>query len=283
MAGLLATLAVVPAGDAILAAKPSSTHGATEDTVSSSLAWLKQQRQANYAARLTPHRRRASSLQQLQDETTGEDVVRDSTSPSFSSTASQVGSKTDICTTCSFPQAYTFRLAFNNSENCSTSTLQASASSYLLSGTECVMSTSEMPPTYISSVHFLEFDNTAYLNVIHENTTYLNNVTFYSDGTFTFPSSIASNSNTDFTTTTLTEGSYDEQGTHPLPGAAGLFLFGNDEDGQPILRSQIVWTFGAPRVEHDEGCANATKELEGKSVGWVIFVSCRNKVFLSSL
>jgi hypothetical protein len=285
MTGLLATLAVVPGG----AAKSSSTHGATEDTASSSLtslslAWLKQQRQKN-TARSTPRRRHASSFQQLQDETTGEDV-RDSTSPfssssSSSSTASQVvGSKTDICTTCSFPQAYTFRLAFNNSENCSTSTLQATSSSNLLSGTECVMSTSETPPTYISSIHFLEFDNTAYLNVIHENTTYLNNVTFYNEDTFTFPSSIASNSNTVFTTTSLTEGNYDEQGTYPLPGAAGLFLFGNDEEGQPILRSQIVWTFGDPGVEDDEGCTDATKEMEGKSLGWVIFVSCvqpRNK------
>lgn len=198
---------------------------------------------------------------QLQDETTGE---RLQSAPPTSGSMT-----TTTYTTCSFPLVYTFRLALNNS--CSTSTLSAT-DSYLLSGTECQMSASEMlPPSYISSIHFLEFDNTAYLNVIHENTTYLNNVTFYNDDTFTFPSSIAEYTNT---TSTLMEGDDDEQGKYPLPGGAGLFMFGNDDDGQPILRNQIVWTFGTPGLGDSGDCTIATMEMEGKSLGWVVIVSC---------
>ncbi|KAL7438451.1 hypothetical protein ACHAXH_003631 [Discostella pseudostelligera] len=117
------------------------------------------------------------------------------------------------------------------------------------------MTPSETPPMYISSIHFLEFDSTAYLNVIHENTTYFNGP-FYNDEVFTFPSSIA-----------LAEG--DE---YTLPGAAGLFIFGNDEDsGEPILKNQVVWTFGTPGVGDSKDCKKAARELEGKSLGWVVF------------
>lgn len=273
---LFAALAVFPDDVAAKSFSRSTHHGETKDAESSlslpssltslSVAWLKQQKQkqnAAVAAGLESHHHHMRWLQ-LQDENTGERL--DSATPS---SPSQEGSKTTTCTTCSFPQVYTFRLALNN--NCSTSTLKATTS-YLLSGAECLMSESDMLPTYISSIHFLEFDNTAYLNVIHENTTYLNNVTFYDNEMFTLPSSIVfATTNTTTTTISLTDGDKTGHGTYTLPGAAGLFLFGNDENGQPTLRSQIVWTFGTPGVGD---CANATEVVEGKSLGWVIFVSC---------
>ena len=283
-AALLATLAIVPDVGGIVAAKSyskiltSTQHNdelkdaASSSSLLSSLISLflariqKQRRQqqqqqqngATVAAGVgsVPHHRQL----QLEDETTGE---RLQSAPPTS------GSMTATCTTCSFPLVYTFRLALNNS--CSTSTLSATES-YLLSGTECQMSASEMlPPSYISSIHFLEFDNTAYLNVIHENTTYLNNVTFYNDDTFTFPSSIADSTNP---TSTLMGGDDDEEGKYPLPGGAGLFMFGNDDDGKPILRNQIVWTFGTPGLGDSGDCTIATMEMEGKSLGWVVIVSC---------
>lgn len=257
---LVATLAIVPDGSGIAVAAASSssmaidesTHSASSSSASSSSLtsseWLKQQQHDDdaSAAGQAPHHRQTRFLQ-LQDETTGEEQDG-STAAASSST---------ICTTCSFPEEYTFRLAFDKNENCDTSTLEGTES-YLFSGVECLMTSSETPPSYISSIHFLEFDSTAYLNVIHENTTYLNG-TFYNDEIFTFPSSIA-----------LAEG--DE---YTLPGAAGLFIFGNDEDsGEPILKNQIVWTFGTPEVGGSKDCKKATKELEGKSLGWVVFVSC---------
>jgi hypothetical protein len=256
---LVAPLAIVPDGVGIAAALTSSistdetTHGALSSSASASSLtsseWLKQQQQHDASAAGQAPQLDQTRFLQLQDETTGE--VQDGSSSSSSSSSST------ICITCSFPLSYTFQLAFKKNENCYTSTLEGTES-YLLSGVECLMTPSETPPMYISSIHFLEFDSTAYLNVIHENTTYFNGP-FYNDEVFTFPSSIA-----------LAEG--DE---YTLPGAAGLFIFGNDEDsGEPILKNQVVWTFGTPGVGDSKDCKKAARELEGKSLGWVVFVSC---------
>lgn len=50
-----------------------------------------------------------------------------------------------------------------------------------------------------------------------------------------------------------------------VPGGAGLFVFGRDEDGTIVERGTFAWEF--------DGGACAGTELEGETLGWIAFVS----------
>ena len=50
-----------------------------------------------------------------------------------------------------------------------------------------------------------------------------------------------------------------------IPGGAGLFLFGNNDDGDVILRSRLVWEFS--------GDCEIELNIEGDTLGWIMFVS----------
>ena len=111
-------------------------------------------------------------------------------------------------------------------------------------------------PAYISSILFIEFDTSGLLTLINTNDTYLSNQTFTNSTTISYPS-ISTSLNTDIP--------LDEQ-VDKIPGGAGLFLFGNDDDGDVILRSRLVW-------EYDTKDCSVELDVEGDTLGWIMFVS----------
>ena len=51
-----------------------------------------------------------------------------------------------------------------------------------------------------------------------------------------------------------------------VSGGAGLFLFGNNDEGEVIVQNRMVWEFGG-------GCGEGMPRMEGESLGWIGFVS----------
>jgi hypothetical protein len=52
-----------------------------------------------------------------------------------------------------------------------------------------------------------------------------------------------------------------------VSGGAGLFAFGNNKEGELIVRGSLFWEFG-------EDC-NVVPQLVGETLGWIKFVSLR--------
>jgi hypothetical protein len=50
-----------------------------------------------------------------------------------------------------------------------------------------------------------------------------------------------------------------------VPGGAGLFMFANNDNGDVILSSKVVWEF--------TGACNVTVDIQGSTLGWVSIVS----------
>ncbi|KAL3763950.1 hypothetical protein ACHAW5_005135 [Stephanodiscus triporus] len=187
------------------------------------------------------------------------------------------------------PQSYSFQLSLNN--DCSSSTLSGDDDG--ISNTNCRITASEFEnarrvvladnllsqiqsalpkitkrltdrqsPTqtsnttvaYISSVLFIEFDTSGTLSLINEDTRYLANVNFTEGRTITY-SSISQSLNASL--------GLGEQLQY-VPGGAGLFIFGNNNEGEVILSSRVVWEFS--------GACDVAVEIEGKTLGWIDFV-----------
>ena len=109
--------------------------------------------------------------------------------------------------------------------------------------------------SYISSVLFIEFDTSGSLTLINENATYLVDANFTEGMTITYPSI------SQLLDPTLT---LDEQ-MQFVPGGAGLFMFANNDNGDVILSSKVVWEF--------TGACNVTVDIQGSTLGWVRIVS----------
>jgi hypothetical protein len=109
--------------------------------------------------------------------------------------------------------------------------------------------------SYISSVLFIEFDTSGSLTLINENATYLVDANFTEGMTITYPSI------SQLLDPTLT---LDEQ-MQFVPGGAGLFMFANNDNGDVILSSKVVWEF--------TGACNVTVDIQGSTLGWVSIVS----------
>ena len=129
----------------------------------------------------------------------------------------------------------------------------SSSSSHLLFNNENRQSTS--PPAYISSILFIEFDTSGLLTIINEDDTYLTDANLSNGTLLTYPS---------ISTQLNTEQPLDEQ-LDKVPGGAGLFIFANNEIGELVLRSRVVW-------EYDLNC-NVELNMVGESLGWIGFVS----------
>ena len=111
-------------------------------------------------------------------------------------------------------------------------------------------------PSYISSILFIEFDTSGLLTLINTNDTYLTNQTLTNSTFISYPS---------ISTTINTDIPLDEQ-LDKIPGGAGLFLFGNNNDGDVVLRSRLVW-------EYDFEDCSVELDVEGDTLGWIMFVS----------
>ena len=110
-------------------------------------------------------------------------------------------------------------------------------------------------PSYISSILFIEFDTSGLLTLINTNDTYLSNQTLTNSTSITYPS---------ISTTLNTDIPLDDQ-LDKIPGGAGLFLFGNNDEGDVILRSRLVWEYS--------GDCEVELDVEGDTLGWIMFVS----------
>ena len=117
-------------------------------------------------------------------------------------------------------------------------------------------------PAYISSILFIEFDTSGLLTLINTNDTYLSNQTLINSTSISFPS---------ISTTLNTDIPLDDQ-LDKIPGGAGLFLFGNNDDGDVVLRSRLVW-------EYSTDC-EVKLDIVGDSLGWIMFVSLSICVFV---
>jgi len=120
---------------------------------------------------------------------------------------------------------------------------------------ESTTTTATTTPSYISSILFIEFDTSGLLTLINTNDTYLSNQTLINSTSISYPS-ISQALNTDRP--------LNEQ-LDKIPGGAGLFLFGNNNDGDVILRSRLVW-------EYDLDCS-VELDIVGDTLGWIMFVS----------
>ena len=135
------------------------------------------------------------------------------------------------------------------------SSLSSSSSSHLFFNNEDRQSTTSTSPAYISSILFIEFDTSGLLTIINEDDTYLTNANLSNGTLITYPS-ISAQLNTELP--------LDEQ-LDKVPGGAGLFIFANNEIGELVLRSRVVW-------EYDLNC-NVELNMVGESLGWIGFVS----------
>jgi len=190
------------------------------------------------------------------------------------------------------PQSYTFQLLLN--EDCSSSTLlgddtdgiknvncQITATGIndirrvrnddnLLSQIQStlpeitkLLPTDRQSPTqtanatvaFISSVLFIEFDTSGTLTLINEDPRYLTEANLTEGMTITYPSISQS----------LNPSLGLEEQLQYVPGGAGLFIFGNNKEGEVILSSRLVWEFS--------GACDVTVDIEGKTLGWIDFVS----------
>ena len=110
-------------------------------------------------------------------------------------------------------------------------------------------------PAYISSIFFIEFDTSGELNIINENDSFLStNLT--SGQEFSFDS-IAQQLDT-------TQELQDQMDL--VPGGAGLFIIGSNEDGEAVVSARMVWEFTPGECE-------VVPVLVGESLGMVEFVS----------
>jgi len=116
-------------------------------------------------------------------------------------------------------------------------------------------STTTTVPSYISSILFIEFDTSGLLTLINTNDTYLSNQTLINSTIISYPS-ISQALNTAIP--------LNEQ-LNKIPGGAGLFLFGNNDDGDVVLRSRLVWEFS--------GDCEIELDIVGDTLGWIMFVS----------
>ena len=131
----------------------------------------------------------------------------------------------------------------------------SSSSSHLLFNNEDRQSTTSTSPAYISSILFIEFDTSGLLTIINEDDTYLTDANLSNGTLLTYPS---------ISTQLNTELPLDEQ-LDKVAGGAGLFIFANNEIGELVLRSRVVW-------EYDLNC-NVELNMVGESLGWIGFVS----------
>ena len=110
--------------------------------------------------------------------------------------------------------------------------------------------------SYISSILFIEFDTSGTLTLINENATYLVDANFTEGMTISYPS-----------ISQLLDPSLEfEEQMQYVPGGAGLFMFANNDVGDVILSSKVVWEF--------TGACNVTVDIQGSTLGWVSIVSC---------
>eukprot|EP00581_Thalassiosira_minuscula_P015141 CAMPEP_0183713808 /NCGR_PEP_ID=MMETSP0737-20130205/8551_1 /TAXON_ID=385413 /ORGANISM="Thalassiosira miniscula, Strain CCMP1093" /LENGTH=342 /DNA_ID=CAMNT_0025942653 /DNA_START=85 /DNA_END=1110 /DNA_ORIENTATION=+ len=116
--------------------------------------------------------------------------------------------------------------------------------------------TENTDPSYISTVYFFEFDTSGALRVINEDDSLLSvNHTNLTDGaTITFNS----------ISRYLDESMALEDQLDVVPGGAGLFMFGNNEEGEIVSRGRMVWEF-------TNEC-DVAPHLTGETLGWVGFV-----------
>lgn len=109
----------------------------------------------------------------------------------------------------------------------------------------------------ISSVLFIEFDTSGTLTLINEDPRYLTEANLTEGMTITYPSISQS----------LNPSLGLEEQLQYVPGGAGLFIFGNNKEGEVILSSRLVWEFS--------GACDVTVDIEGQTLGWIDFVSSR--------
>ena len=110
--------------------------------------------------------------------------------------------------------------------------------------------------SYISSILFIEFDTSGTLTLINENATHLVDANFTEGMTIAYPS-----------ISQLLDPSLElEEQMQYVPGGAGLFMFANNDDGDLILSSKVVWEF--------TGACNVTVDIQRSTLGWVSIVSC---------
>lgn len=110
--------------------------------------------------------------------------------------------------------------------------------------------------SYISSVLFIEFDTSGTLTLINENATYLVDANFTEGMMISFPS----------ISQLLDPSMTLEEQMQYVPGGAGLFMFANNDDGDVILSSKVVWEF--------TGACDVTVDIHGSTLGWISIVSC---------
>ena len=115
--------------------------------------------------------------------------------------------------------------------------------------------TSNTTVAYISSVLFIEFDTSGTLTLINEDPRYLADANL-TEGMMITYTSISQSLNPSLGL---------EEQLQYIPGGAGLFIFGNNNEGEVILSSRLVWEFS--------GACDVTVEIEGKTLGWIDFVS----------
>ncbi len=112
-----------------------------------------------------------------------------------------------------------------------------------------------MMVAYILSILFIKFDTSGTLALINEDPRYLAYANLTEGMTVTYPSILQS----------LNPSLGLEEQLQYVPGGAGLFIFGSNNKGNVILSSRLVWEFS--------GACNVTVEMEGKTLGWIEFVS----------
>lgn len=105
--------------------------------------------------------------------------------------------------------------------------------------------------SYISSVLFIEFDTSGTLALINENGTYLVDANFTGGMTVSYPS----------ISQLLNPSLGLEDQMQFVPGGAGLFMFGSNNEGEVILSSRVVWEY--------TGACDVTVDIQGKTLGWV--------------
>ena len=131
----------------------------------------------------------------------------------------------------------------------------SSSQHLLFNNNEDRQSTTAISPAYISSILFIEFDTSGLLTIINEDDTYLTNANLSNGTSITYPS-ISTQLNTNIPL---------EEQLDKVPGGAGLFIFANNDNGEIVLRSRVVW-------EYDLNC-NVELNMVGESLGWIGFVS----------
>jgi len=113
-------------------------------------------------------------------------------------------------------------------------------------------------PAFVSSILFIEFDSTGSLLIINEDNSYL--PTNLTNGAIISYDSISAQLNPSLPL---------EEQLDRVPGGAGLFVFGNNEQGDIIERGRFVWEF-AP-----DNCG-VVPMLTGEALGWIGFVRFNN-------